>query len=52
MIHDSHLRKLVEDSVNNFNEYFTHIFSPLDLICVDEYISGWYVQGGHRINLG
>ena len=52
MIHEAHQWKLVEDFVNNFNEYHTQIFSPLDLICADESILWWYGQGDHWINLG
>ena len=51
-IHEAHCWKLVEDSVTHFNEYCTQLFSPSDIICADESISRWYVQGGHWINLG
>ena len=44
--------KFVEDFVTHFNEYRTQIFSPSYIICADEYISRWYGQVGHWINLG
>ena len=47
--HVAHRWKLVEDFVNNFNEYRTKLFSPSDIICADESISRWYGQGGHWI---
>ena len=50
--HEAQRWKLVEELVTNFNKYQTQFFSPLDLICADEYISWWYVQGGHWIKIG
>ena len=38
MSHEYRQWKLVEDFFTDFNEYRTHIFSPLDLICADESI--------------
>ena len=49
--HEAHWWKLIEDFVTNFNEYCTQLFYPLDLICADESISWWYIQGGHWVNL-
>ena len=49
--HEAHRWKLVEYFVTHFNEYRKQILSPSDLICADEYISRWYGQGGHWINL-
>ena len=49
--HEVHRQKTVEDFVTHFNEYHTQLFSTSDLICDDEYISRWYGQGGHWINL-
>ena len=43
---------LVDEFVNNFNEYRAKTFTPSDLICVDESISRWYGQGGEWINHG
>ena len=37
-IHEAPRRKLVEDFVNHFNEYYTKIFSTLNIICADESI--------------
>ena len=51
-IHEAYQWKLVEDFVTHFNEYRTQLFSPSDLICADDSILWWYVQGGHCINLG
>ena len=51
-IHESHWWKLGEDCVAHFNESRTHLFCASDLICADESIPRWYVQGGHWINLG
>ena len=45
--HEAHRWKLFEDFVTNFNEYCIQPFYPSDLICADESISRWYVQGGH-----
>ena len=50
--HKDHRWKLFEDFVTHFNKYHTQLFSPSDLICADESISRWYVQGGHWINSG
>ena len=50
--HEDHQWKLVEYFVTHFNEYHTQILSTLYLICADESISRWYVQGGHWIYLG
>ena len=50
--HEAHRWEIIEDFVNNFNDYLTQIFSPSDLICADESILRWYGQGGHWINLG
>ena len=50
--HEAHCWKTVEDFVTNFNEYCTQLFSPSDLICDDDFISRWYGQDGHWINLG
>ena len=38
--------------MNNINEYRAKYLTPSDIICVDEYISQWYGQGGHWINHG
>ena len=50
--HEAHQWKIIKDFVTHFNEYLTHLFSPLDIICYDESISRWYGQGGNWINLG
>ena len=50
--HEDHWWKLNEDFVTHFNYYRTQLFSPSDLICADDSISGWYGQGVHWINLG
>ena len=42
MSHDDHRYKLVEDFVTHFNEYYTQLFSPSDIICSDESILRWY----------
>ena len=52
MRNEAHQWNLVEDFVTHFNEYRTQLLSPLDLICTNDYISRWYGQGGHWINLG
>jgi Transposase IS4 len=44
--------KLVDDFVQNFNDYRATTFSPSERICVDESISRWYGQGGYWINHG
>ena len=49
--HEDHRWKLSEDFIINFNEYCTHIISPLDIIFSDESILRWYIQGGHWIHL-
>ena len=52
MIHEAHRWKIVEDYVTHFNEYRIQLFYPSYIICDNESISRWYVQGGHWINLG
>ena len=49
---EAHWWKLVEDFVTQFNKYRTQIFSPLDIICADDFTSRRYGQGGNWINLG
>ena len=49
---EAHWWKLVEYFFTNFNEYRTQLFSPLDLICADNFILWRYGQGGHWIKLG
>ena len=50
--HEAHWWKLVEYFVTRFNEYHTYLFYYLDVICADESILRWYIQGVHWINLG
>ena len=41
-IHEAYWWKLVEDSVTNFNEYLTQLFSPSYIICAYQSILMWY----------
>lgn len=52
MSSDEYRWRLVDDFVENFNAYRVSIFTPSDLICVDESMSKRYGNGGHWINLG
>jgi hypothetical protein len=44
--------RLVDDFVTNFNNHRANYFSPSDCICVHEFMSRWYGQGGHWISRG
>ena len=50
-IHEAHMWKFFEHFVTNFNEYHTPLFSPLNIIRADDFISRWYGQVSHWINL-
>ncbi|CAJ1960886.1 unnamed protein product [Cylindrotheca closterium] len=43
---------LIDDFINEFNEYQAANFIPGSTICVDELIARWYGMGGHWINEG
>ena len=44
--------KLVDDFIEDFNDYRSSNYFSSDRICVDESISRWYGLGGHWINIG
>ena len=43
---------MVDDFIEDFNDYRASNYSPSDRICVDESISKWYGLGEHWINIG
>ena len=43
---------MVDDFIEDFNDYRASNYSPSDRICVDESISKWYGLGVHWINIG
>lgn len=47
MSHEQHCWQDVDDYIENFNPHHARNKSPSAIICSDESISCWYVQGGH-----
>ena len=43
---------LVDDFIEEFNDYRSESYSHLDRLCVDELTSRWYGLGGHWIKIG
>jgi hypothetical protein len=43
---------LVDGFVSNLSSHRANNFVPSEVICVDESMSRWYVQGGNWINHG